>query len=539
MLPGKPIALPEILRILRRRAWLLIVPPAITLFAALLYSSTIPNLYQADMLIAIDAQRVPDAFVRPTVTMPIEQQLESIKVQVLSRTALQETIESFDLYRQERQTLPMEDVINKMRSDIEVNLERPVQQRGMPPSPGAFHIRFVHTDPQVAARVTQQIGSLFVAQNTLNRGRLAGATNRFLEEQLADARKKLETQEAKLERFRELHGKELPTQMQGNMQSLTSAQTQAQSLNESVARDRDRKMMLDRIYREAVNEPPPAVPVAAAAANAAPAVSASAEDQLTAARGQLEGLLLRYKPDHPDVVRLRRLITELEPKAAAEARLKAERAAAPNAADQPATAADPAQRESLRQMRADIESLDRQIAFKEAEERRVRGEIVEYQRRLEAVPGLESEWVRLTRDYETQQIAYRDLLTKSTSAQVAANLEDAEIGERFRIVDPAAVPVHPLPSQRIRYNAMGLAFGLLLGLAIAALLELKDQSFRSEGDVLEALGLPVLATVPRVHSVAEKRRAARRSFGFTVAGVAYVVVAGYVAWTLKLWNSVL
>jgi uncharacterized protein involved in exopolysaccharide biosynthesis len=219
--------------------------------------------------------------------------------------------------------------------------------------------------------------------------------------------------------------------------------------------------------------------------------------------------------------------------------LKAERAAAPNAADQPAAAADPAQRESLRQMRAEIESLDRQIAFKEAEERRVRGEIVEYQRRLEAVPGLESEWVRLTRDYETQQIAYRDLLTKSTSAQVAANLEDAEIGERFRIVDPAAVPVHPLPSQRIRYNAMGLAFGLLLGLAIAALLELKDQSFRSEGDVLEALGLPVLATVPRVHSVAEKRRAARRSFGFTVAGVAYVVVAGYVAWTLKLWNSVL
>ena len=45
-------------------------------------------------------------------------------------------------------------------------------------------------------------------------------------------------------------------------------------------------------------------------------------------------------------------------------------------------------------------------------------------------------WVKLTRDYDTQQLAYRELLTKSTAAQVAANLEDQDIGERFRIVHP-------------------------------------------------------------------------------------------------------
>ena len=105
-------------------------------------------------------------------------------------------------------------------------------------------------------------------------------------------------------------------------------------------------------------------------------------------------------------------------------------------------------RERLRGMAAEIESLDRQIAFKEAEERRVRGEIAEYQRRLEAVPRLESAWVKLTRDYDTQQLAYRELLTKSTAAQVAANLEGQDIGERFRIVDPALVPVLPLRSMR-------------------------------------------------------------------------------------------
>jgi len=133
MLPGKTIALPEVLRILRRRLALMLVLPVTGLFVALLLSSRVPNVYQADMLIAVDPQRVPDSFVRTTVTMPIEQQLESIKVQVLSRTALEGIISEFGLYQEERQELPMEDVVAKMRLDIEVALDRPIQQRGMPP----------------------------------------------------------------------------------------------------------------------------------------------------------------------------------------------------------------------------------------------------------------------------------------------------------------------------------------------------------------------------------------------------------------------
>jgi hypothetical protein len=190
-------------------------------------------------------------------------------------------------------------------------------------------------------------------------------------------------------------------------------------------------------------------------------------------------------------------------------------------------------------MAAEIESLDRQIAFKESDERRVRGEISEYQRRLEAVPRLESTWVKLTRDYDTQQLAYRELLTKSTAAQVAANLEGQNIGERFRIVDPALVPVLPLRSKRFSYNAVGLGVGLLLGLGIAALLELRDKSFWTDADVLDVLSLPVLATVPYVASASEKARARKHRVAASIGGAACVAIAGYVAWSLKLWNSLL
>lgn len=538
MLPGKKLTAPALLEMLRRRFWLLAVPPLVALFGALLYSSTVPNTYESDMLIAIDPQRVPDAFVRSTVTLETDRRMDALQVQVLSRTTLQQLIEGFDLYKEERHGLPLEDVVVKMRKNIRVDLETPRPRWGQEPQPSAFHVRFTYPDPKVAADVTQRIGAMFVDQNVTDRGAQAGATNRFLESQLADARVKLEAQEQLLENFRQRHGQELPTQTQTNVQSLSSSQLQAQSLVESAARDRDRKQMLERLYREAANEPPVA-PIVTTQTGGVPAVGSSVQQQLAAARANLTALELRYKPDHPDVARARRQVVELEPQAAEEARAAA--TSGPNAVTAPVgtTQTDLARRERLREMAAEVESLDRQLAFKESEERRVRAEVSEYQRRLEAVPGLESEWVKLTRDYDTQQIAYRELLTKSTAAQVAANLEDQDIGERFRIVDPAQVPVHPLPSMRVRYNAGGLAFGLLVGLGIAALLELKDRSFRSDSEVLEVLALPVLASVPRVETLVERTRRQKRQRMVSLAGAVCVAGAGYVTWTLKLWNSLL
>jgi polysaccharide chain length determinant protein (PEP-CTERM system associated) len=536
MLPGKKIALDDMFPMVRRRLWLLVIPPVLTLFAALLYSSTVPNIYQSDMLIAIDPQRVPDAFVRSTVTLETDRRLDAITVQVLSRTNLERVIREKELYLEERQLLPMEDVVLKMREAINVNLEFPRPRWGAPLEPTSFHVKFTYPDPNMAAAVTHQLGTLFVEQNTSDRSSQAGATNRFLETQLTEARNRLEEQERRLEVFRQRHGNALPTQLQTNMQAIQNGQLQAQALVESIARDRDRKQMLERLYREAMNEPP--APTAAAAAPASPGqatpVTGSATEQLAAARANLAGLELRYKSDHPDVRRARRLIAELEPKAAAEA----EKAAA-SGDTSPVTQTDPVRRDSLRQMLAEIESLDRQTAFKESEERRVRAEIAEYQRRIESVPGLESEWVALTRDYDTEQTAYKELLAKSTNAQVAANLETQDIGERFRIVDPAQVPVHPLPSMRMRYNAGGLALGLMLGLGLAALLEFRDKSFRSDADVLEVLSLPVLASVPRVESATERLRRRRRMVFLSAAGVVCLAGMGYVAWMLELWNSLI
>ena len=539
MLPGKTYKLGDFIDIARRRLWLLPLP-LLTLFGALVYSSRLPDVYQADMTIAIVPQRVPNEFVRSTVTLRTEERLEAITVQIKSRTVLEPMVKEFGLYPQELSRTSMEDVASRMRDAISVEMERP-SSSSRETAPSAFHVRFLYPDPNIVARVTQRLGSIFVEQNARDRGVLAQATDQFLAAQLDEARQKLEVQEKLVEAFREKHGNELPTQLQSNLQAIQSAQLQVQAIVEATARDRDRKMMLERLYQEAQNEPPPTpppvvqLPVAPAGGNAAP--TGTAKQQLAAARAALTVLQTRLTPEHPDIVRVKRQIAELEPKAAAEDAARSEGTSATTAAAEE-TPADAQRRERLAQMRAEIESLDRQTQFKEAEERRLRVLVTEYQRRIEAVPGTESAWTALTRDYETQQAAYRDLLTKSEASKVAVDLENQQIGENFRVLDPARVPVKPVSPKRIQITGAGIALGFALAIGIAALLEFSDASFRSEAEIVEVLGMPVLAALPFIETAAAKRRKIWRRVLVSAAAIAVTTGAAYAFWLLRLWKVV-
>jgi uncharacterized protein involved in exopolysaccharide biosynthesis len=357
--------------------------------------------------------------------------------------------------------------------------------------------------------------------------------------QLNEARTRLEAQERKLEAFRQRHAGRLPSQLDFNMQAIQSTQLQLQALVESLARDRDRKLILERMYADASAEPLPLPPIALPTTSApvdpsAPAVTLTPQQQLETARSVLEKLSLRLTPEHPDIVRTKRLIAELERKVKAEPeKLTAASSVATSRAESPQEAQ---RRERLRQMRAELESLDRQIKFKESEELRLRASVADFQSRIAAVPALESEWISLTRDYDTLKEAYEKLLAKSEDSKVAADLERRQIGEQFRILDPARIPVRPISPKRPIINAAGAAVGLLLGLALVALLELRDSSFRTETEIATLLTLPVLALIPVVETPADLTARRRRRGLASAAGFVVVSACGYVFWAMKLWR---
>jgi polysaccharide chain length determinant protein (PEP-CTERM system associated) len=394
----------------------------------------------------------------------------------------------------------------------------------------------------VAQKVVERLASFFIDTNARERGTQADQTSQFLEAQLADARGRLEAQEQKLKTFRERNSGRLPTQTQTNMQAIQNTQMSLQAMVESLARDRDRKLMLERLYADASADapavPPASVPVGSgAAAQTTLPANATPQQRLEALKALLAQMEVRLSAKHPDIVHTRRLIEDLEKQIAAD---DAKRPLSPEAgAERPASQEEARRRDKLREMRAEIESLDRQIAFKEGEEKRLRAAIVAYQARLEAVPGIESEWVALTRDYDTLAESYRQLLKKSEDSKMAASLEQRAIGEQFRILDPARVPLKAQSPDRLRINGIATFAGLGVGFLLVMLAQYRDSTMRSEAEVLGAIELPLLAVLPFVTTEDDLRR--RRRLRVLVSAAVAVVGAatGALVWFLQLWKFVI
>jgi len=543
MLPGREFTIDSALKLLLRRRWLFIGPLFLGVVGGLLYSRSQSSLYRSDAVVQVVPQRIPENYVQSTVTARVEDRLSSIAQQVLSRTQLEAVINEFDLYPQERRLRPVEDVFELMAGRVEVAPIEGAGRSSRGPSVDAFRISFEYDDPRIARDVVGKLAGFFIDQNAKERGSQADQTSAFLAAQLTDARSRLEAQEKKLETFRERNSGRLPTQTQTNMQAIQNTQLALQAMVESLARDRDRKVMLERLYSDAAADPPasalpPASPAASAAGDAATRLPGDAppRQRLEIARSLLAQMELRLSRKHPDVVRTRRLIEDLERQVASE---DLQGPPFPDAGpNRPASQEEVRRRDRVREMRAEIESLDRQIAFKEGEERRLRREIAAYQARLEAVPGIETEWVALTRDYETLQATYRELLSKSENSKMAASLEQRQIGEQFRILDPPRVPLKPHSPNRIRICLLGTLAGLGLGLLLVALAEYRDSTMRSEADVRGAIDLPVLVLLPFVTTEADLRRQRRRRRFVSVATVGICVATGALFWFLQLWKFI-
>jgi polysaccharide chain length determinant protein (PEP-CTERM system associated) len=482
VLPGKKFTPQDILAILGSRWWMVAVPTVLGLAAGLILFEHIPKQYRSETLIMVVPQTVPDDYVKSTVSAPIEDRLSSISDQILSRSRLERIITDFDLYEKERtRGLVMEDLVRGMRTDITVKVE----------GKESFRVSYLNEQPQTAQKVTERLASLFIEENLRDRENLAENTNQFLESQLEDARQRLLAHEKKLEAYNQRYSGELPTQLQGNLQAIQNGQMQLQSLQESTNRARERRLLLERQLADAQSLQVAAPPVENAPGPADGPVPMTTAQQLEAARSRLALFRMRYTADHPDVKALERTIRELQ------AKLQAEGDAPQQPAPKVVTPAEAARIKHIQDLQAEIAVIDHQLASNETEADRLKKDIASYQARVDALPARQSDLVELTRDYSTLQQTYASLLQKHEDAKIAANLERRQIGESFKVLDPAFLPQRPYNnSKRLGAVAGGLGGGLLLGLGVIALLEFRDSSFKREQDVVQVLSLPVLALIP-------------------------------------------
>jgi polysaccharide chain length determinant protein (PEP-CTERM system associated) len=482
----------------------------------------VPERYRSETLILVVPQRVPDSYVKSTITQTVGDRLPSISDQILSRSRLEKIIADLNLYTEARATQVMEDVVQRMRADITVSLDAR--------SLNSFRVSFVSDDPETARKVTERLASLYIEQNLRDRESQADSTNQFLETQLQDAKQRLVEHEKKLEEYRRRYAGQLPSQLQGNLQAMQNAQVQLQSINESMNRAHERRLLIERQMADAQSPPTALAPSVSLASVRDAAQPINTAQQLEIARARLELAKLRFTLDHPEVLSLQRTVADLQTRLGLEAPVSdAAAIVEPTFSPQ-----ELAQKKRLGDLQAELDVIDHQLTANNTEAARLQQTITSYQAKIDVVPTRESELVELTRDYSTLQTGYTNLLTKREDSQIAANLERRQIGEQFQVLDPASLPERPYnEGQRLATTSAGALGGLVVGLFLIGFLEYRDTSFRREEDVVRVLTVPVLALIPVMTSDRERRAQRRRALVVDFAGIAVLVGSAAV---LALWR---
>jgi polysaccharide chain length determinant protein (PEP-CTERM system associated) len=410
---------------------------------------------------------------------------------VLSHASLQRLIDDEGLYKDWRAAHPKADAVPQLQENIGIEVVKGNPRRV---DGNYFTVSFISREPDTAARVANRLADLVVSENARDRSNAAKAAIDFIDTQLADARTKLQAQEDKVQAYRQRYAAELPTVLLSNMDMLQKSQGQLQDLETSLNADRARRVGLQGMIAATQSQGP--LPVQNAPRSAAETAASSVGVQLEAARQELRALELRLTDQHPDVISAKRRIETLEERARAEG--------VPSSADGGVLSpAELQRRQRLQELQSEMATLDQQIADKERAVPRLQDTIATYQARVNAAPSHEAELAALNRDLDTLQTVYQRLMTSRENSEISARLETDHGTERFKVIEPARVPLAPFRPNRVRWVLMGSLFGLGLGLGLVGMLEYRDTSVRTDADVVTALGLPVIAMIPEMRTAAQ------------------------------------
>jgi polysaccharide chain length determinant protein (PEP-CTERM system associated) len=503
MLGHRALTVQDYLIILKRRWWILAIPAIIFPIVGFALTFLVQPQYISQTLVLVEQQKVPESYVKAVVTEDLSGRLASMKEQILSRSRLQPIIERFNLFANGK--LSMDERIDLTRKNIGIT---PIQSEiartnGLP----GFFISFQANDARTAQLVCGEIQSLFVSENLSDRAASAAGTTEFLKSQLADAKAKLDEQDAKLAKFQQTYMGKLPGAETSNMNMLTTLNTQLDAATQALAR-----MEQDKSYSESIMALQQAQQPQITEHGGAPAPQAQ-QLELQQLQSQLADLKARYTDDYPDVVSTQRKVNELERKLAqAPPPSVASASSAPKSTDSV----------TVQQMRAQLRAMEQGIAQKKRDQAEIQAQLRTYQDRIASSPAVEEEYKSITRDTSTAQAFYDDLLNKLNQSKMATDLERRQQGEQFRVMDEPNLPETPSSPKRPVFVIGGFAAGLALGLFIVALLEYLDTAVRNERDIWAFTKLPTLGVIGftgEAEPVATKRKLfGRRSPDITAGG---------------------
>ena len=489
-----------------RRIWWIIIPFLVALLAGLTHAMVVPKIYQAETLILVVPQKVPETYVRPIVRVGMEDRLRTINQQVTSRTNLEGIISRYRLYGYTHESKVLfEQKVALLRSRIQIRVARG----------SSFTISFRDKDPVTARDITNDLASNFISENLKIREDQATGTSDFLGDELESVRKRLEEKEGLLRNYQQKYMGAMPEHLSTNLNILGRLQNQLEQLNSNLRAAEERKLTIQQQIANAEMMEKEMGQRGIDDSLVETDMLGTDSETLVSLREKLASLEIRYTDNHPDVKRLRRIITEIEAKES-ESTLVAD---STDILDEPMSSMTDLLRPQLQNTNLEIENLKAKI-------QKLGSQVELYERRVEGTPKREQELLSLNRDYNNLRELYDSLLKRKLEAQIAVSMERKQKGEQFKIIDPAKLPERPIQPDHRKILLLTVLVGLCLGGGLAYVVELRDTSYKTPEEVEKDLQLPVLVSMPIRYSERELRGIKRKKIlAFASVAVGFILSA--------------
>jgi polysaccharide biosynthesis transport protein len=509
----------------RHKSW--IVGPVFgALVASVVGAFLWPNTYVSTSTIKVVPQQVPEAYVQSNVNQVMSERIIGLAQTVLSRNFLTTMIQSLDLYPRERSRLPMEDVVENMKRDIQIGNVASYSSQQTSRTVPAFQITYSYTDRYKAQKVVSELATKFIDQSQRDRGMSSQGTNQLLKDEWEDAKKEMELYEGKLAEFRQRNSGKLPEDKAGTFQQLNALQNQLGNLNGAISRVSQEKLMLESALRIAKEQ---------AASLKEPAAQEvvlgksekliEAEREVAALERQLGNLREHYTEQFPTVQTAISMLNT--------AKKKRDQAQKEDDARKPEVRrSNTGVAREQRDLEVQAKRIQSQIDAKDIEAEEYRKEMAQinnslksFQSRIEGVPMSEKEYQELLGNRDIARSKFLDLDSKKTKSNLADEMEKRKFGENLEVLDVASLPMTPTSPRREMVISVGTLAGLVLGLLLAGAREMKDTSLKNLKDVRAYTQLPILGSIPLLENdLVVKRRRRISWLGWSIAGLAGIVI---------------
>jgi len=487
-----------------RQRWVILLPLFLCWSVVWIASWLLPSTYKSEALILVEQQKVPEQYVVPNVTVSLQDRLQSMTQQILSRTRLQATINRFQLYPAQRglgRLVQFGDPVERMRADIKIDI---VDSAARPGQLTAFKIAYSAASPELAQHVNAELTSLFIDENLKLQQQLSESTTAFLQNQLEQARTKLAEQEAKVRAFKAAHFGDLPSQTEANVQILNGLENQLLSTQRALDGAKQQKL-----YLESLQQQYRSVQASMTSEDSSAPSPQSLTKELAELHRELEDARSKLTEEHPDVIALKNKIAQTEKR---KKDLETQIASNPDAGKAMDSVDNSAVAEvqhgsttPMMQVQGQIKAVGFEIENYEQHAKDLESEIASYRSRLNLTPQTEQQLAEISRGYEESKANYNSLLQKQNQSELATSLEQRQQGEQFRILDPANLPRRPSAPNHLLWSLGGLVVGAVLGLGLAVLLDTADALVRQEKDLEGLVPTRVLVGIPHLSAPEEVR----------------------------------